>query len=292
MKKHEVNSVMIHLFLDNELVGGERESLISHLENCASCREEMEEARSFSLRLKESHANTEAPLALRERIINHLIIPKNQAIISVPAVKTPTARLSWLFPLAAALLGITIGAVLSFTYLKQDLYTRGFIDTAIVEHRATDNDRPLEIQSNSPGIVTAWFAKRVSFPFRMADAGIAEDDLANYVLIGGRLVKFANEPAALLEFQMPGNRISLLISSNKLAKASGGTITYADGLRFHIKDLDGLHVSTWENKGLTYALISSVAMGSSRSCSACHRGAPTADSAADNASHVAVSFSH
>ncbi len=56
-------------------------------------------------------------------------------------------------------------------------------------------------------------------------------------------------------------------------------LTLSDGLCFHARDLDDLHVATWGNKGLTYALISSVAMGSSRSCSTCHRNSPDATTA-------------
>lgn len=120
------------------------------------------------------------------------------------------------------------------------------------------------------------FTQRVSFPFRMPNAGIAADDRTKSTLAGGRLVDFGGEPAALLEFRMVNNRISLLVFSDKLAAASGGRITHSDGLSFHAKDLGELHVATWDNKGLTYALISSVTIGSSHSCSACHKDSPTA----------------
>jgi hypothetical protein len=34
-----------------------------------------------------------------------------------------------------------------------------------------------------------------------------------------------------------------------------------------------MHVVTWENKNLTYALTSNIAGGGARSCSTCHEGA-------------------
>jgi len=111
------------------------------------------------------------------------------------------------------------------------------------------------------------------------NAGIAADDRAKYTLAGGRLVKFGGEPAALVEFRMPNSRISLLVSSDKLASATGGKVTRSDGLSFHAEDVGEFHVATWDNKGLTYALISSIAMASSRSCSSCHRDSPAATAA-------------
>jgi hypothetical protein len=113
----------------------------------------------------------------------------------------------------------------------------------------------------------------------MPNAGIAADDRAKYTLAGGRLVKFGGEPAALVEFRMPNNRISLLVSSDKLASATGGKVTRSDGLSFHAEDVGEFHVATWDNKGLTYALISSIAMASSGSCSSCHRDSPAATAA-------------
>ena len=111
-------------------------------------------------------------------------------------------------------------------------------------------------------------------PFRLANDGIAADDRAQYTLIGGRLVTFGGEPAALVEFRTPSNRVSMLISSDKLATATGGTVTRSTGLKLHASNMGGLHVATWVNRGLTSALISPVAMGTSSSCSSCHRDAP------------------
>lgn len=162
------------------------------------------------------------------------------------------------------------------SHLRRELRAGNFVDAAIAEHCGSGYGRPLDVQSSSPDVVAAWFAQRVSFPFRMPNAGIAADDRAKYTLAGGRLVKFGEEPAALLEFRMPNNRISLLVSSDKLAAATGGKVTRSAGLRFHARDLGELHVATWDNKGLTYALISSVAMGSNRPCSTCHRDSPAA----------------
>jgi anti-sigma factor RsiW len=274
MKNHDDYSVMIQLLIDDELKGQEREDLICHLKDCASCQEEVEEAKAFSKRVRDARPQVEAPPALRAKILSRMSNPTSQATSSPLVQKRSAVRTHWRPLAAAAMFLVAVAGVLSISYLRREARAGNFVDAAVAEHRRAGDGRPLDVQSSSPDVVAAWFAQRVSFPFRMPNAGIAADDRAKYTLAGGRLVKFGGEPAALLEFRMPNNRISLLVSSDKLAAATGGKATRSDGLNFHAKDLGKLHVATWDNKGLTYALISSVAMGSTRSCSTCHRDSP------------------
>jgi anti-sigma factor RsiW len=264
-KNHDDYGVMIQLLIDDELTGQEREDLISHINDCASCQEELEEAQAFSARVRSARPQVEAPAALREKILSNI---NNSTKRSVRAYWMPLA--------AAAMFLVAVGLVLSLSYLRQESRAMSFVGTAIGEHRISGNYRSLDVESSSPVVVTAWFAQRVSFPFRMPNDGIASDDRAKYTLAGGRLVTFAGQPAALVEFRMQNNHISLLVTSDKLATATGGKVTRSGGLRFHASDQGDLHVATWNNKGLTYALISPVAMGSSRSCSSCHRDSPAA----------------
>jgi anti-sigma factor RsiW len=279
MRNHDDYNLMIQLFIDDELTGEEREGFVYHLKNCPSCQEELDKAKAFSVKVREARPRIEAPAALRERILSQMNNSVDRAITYPLVQKESMVRPYWKPLSAAAMFCIAVSGVLTFFYFQREFRARSFVNVAVVEHRAFGSARPLEVQSSSPEVVTAWFSKRVSFPFRIPNAGIAADDRANYTLTGGRLVKFAGESAALLEFKMPNNRISLLISSNKLSTAAGGKITYANGLRFHARDLGDLHVATWDNKGLTYALISSVAMSGSRSCSTCHRDSPKATAA-------------
>ena len=276
MKNDDDYSIMIQLFIDDELKGQEREYLICHLKDCASCQEELEEAKVFSTRVRGARPKIEAPPALCKKILSQMSNPINQATSNLLVQKRSAVRPHWRPLAAAATLLIAVGGVLFTSHLRRELRAGNFVDAAVAEHRGSGDGRPLDVQSSSPDVVATWFAQRVSFPFRMPNAGIAADDRAKYILAGGRLVKFGGEPAALLEFRMPNNRISLLVSSDKLTAATGGKVTRSAGLSFHAKDLGELHVATWDNKGLTYALVFSVAMGSNRSCSTCHRDSPAA----------------
>src|SRR5258708_6415440 len=274
MNNHDDYSVMIQLMIDDELTGQEREDLISHLKDCTSCQEELEEAKTFSARVRGARPQVEAPAAPREKILSHMSDPTSQSTSDPLVQKRSALRAYWRPLAAAAMFLVAIGVVLSLSYLRRESRAMSFVEAAIAEHRISGNGRPLEVQSSLPDVVAAWFAQRVSFPFRMPNAGIAADDRAKYTLAGGRLVKFGGEPAALLEFRMANNRISLLVSSDKLAAATGGKVTRSAGLSSHAGPWGNFHVATWKNKAFIYALIPPVARGTALPCFPCHRDSP------------------
>jgi ribose 1,5-bisphosphokinase PhnN len=71
--------------------------------------------------------------------------------------------------------------------------------------------------------------------------------------------------------------ISLVITSQTLAEATGGEQIKARGLTFHYNAIDGLKVITWSDRGLTYALVSDLDERGQQSCVVCHQGAKDRD---------------
>ncbi|MCU1224138.1 MAG: hypothetical protein JWQ42_2231 [Edaphobacter sp.] len=272
-------SSQIQLYLDDELTGSDNEELLTHLEYCASCRSAMEEAKAFSRRLTQARPFAVAPAALRERIANLAAtqaalkpeMPRRESKVLVMSSRKKTIR----YALAlAAMLFLVVGGLLLVPRLRVESNANSFVATAIDSHRAlSDAALQLDVQSESPGVVSAWFSQRVSFPFRMPDAGIAADNLAKYKLRGGRLVTFGGERAAVLVFQLSQDLVTVLIAPDRHARAIGGNVTYSDGIKFHALDRDRMHVVTWENKNLTYALTSNITGSTARACSTCHEGA-------------------
>jgi hypothetical protein len=236
-----------------------------------------------------------APSSLRQRILEqtaHHEDQKGEGEAAVPlTIKSANRQSVWKaawFPAAiAAMLCLVVGTRLFISHFHRRANARSFVESAIVAHRGLMNaSLALDVRSESPDVVSAWFASRVHFPFRMPNAGIASNDTARYALAGGRLTTFEGEPAALLSFhmpEMPNDTITLLIASGKKAEASGGNVTYSSGISFHSTDQDDLHVVTWEKQQLVYALIFSnkvANMTNKRSCSSCHEGAAPSSSTA------------
>ena len=291
MNKSCEHRELLQLYLDGELSGSDQEEFLRHVEGCTSCQEDMQEIRAFSARLTSTNPFEAAPATLRERIAAKLAENQSNASLSPSGVvrampARPRQRLARTLGPIAALLCVSIGGSLIIPQVRAESKANSFVATAIDTHRAlADEGAQLDVSSDSPEVVSAWFAGRVSFPFRMPNAGIASEDGAKYRLRGGRLVMFAGQRAAELSFQMPGEIVSVLIIPDKSAKARGGEVTYSDAIRLHSMDRGSLHVVTWENKTLTYALISTGVSKGGRSCSTCHEGA------ADHARSTSLSIS-
>jgi len=272
-------SPQIQLYLDNELIGSDAEAFLAHLDYCESCRREMEEAEAFSRRLTQARPFAVAPAALRERIANLAAtqaapkpeMPFHEGKVLAMSPRKKATRYSLAL---AAMLFLVVGGLLIVPRMRVESNANSFVATAIDSHRAlSDAALQLDVQSESPSVVSAWFSQRVSFPFRMPNAGIAANDLAKYKLRGGRLVTFGGERAAVLVFQLSQNLVTVLIAPDSHARAIGGNVTYSDGIKFHALDRDRMHVVTWENKNLTYALTSNIAGSAAHACSTCHEGA-------------------
>ena len=146
-----------------------------------------------------------------------------------------------------------------------------YIAAAIAVHRSFLNGSlPLEIQSESPSVVTAWFAGKVPFTFRLPSSAEESDHQQVYRLTGGRLINYNGGYAALIAYQMQRQKISLLVSSTSSAVAAGGEEILSSGIVFHYRKQAGFDVITWSNHGLTYALISSLPGSGRQSCLVCH----------------------
>jgi anti-sigma factor RsiW len=131
------------------------------------------------------------------------------------------------------MLFLVVGGLLTISGLRVESNADRFVAIAIDSHRAlSDAALQLDVQSDSPRVVSTWFSQRVSFPFRMPDAGIATNDLAKYQLCGGRLVTFGGEQAAILVFRLSHDLITALITPDRDARATGGNVTFLTGLNF------------------------------------------------------------
>jgi hypothetical protein len=147
-----------------------------------------------------------------------------------------------------------------------------YVETAVAAHRSyLDGDRPLELRSSSPELVTAWFADKVHFPFRLPNAQSTPNSTPAYRLTGAGLVNYRGNKVALVTYEKEGGKISLLVASSKAAPVAGGREVRFGDLTFHYRTDNGFKVITWSNHGLSYALVSSVSGSPRESCLVCHQ---------------------
>jgi anti-sigma factor (TIGR02949 family) len=267
MKGCDAYSACIQLYLDKELGSEDREEFRIHLEECEACRTELAAEEELSRQLRRARPLYSAPDILRERVIRAAAGP----VPSVPSYtigRKPSPH--WPAAIAATIL-VVVGLLAGRNILLQSR-ANGYIETAIAAHRSFLNGSlPLGVQSESPTVVTAWFAGKVPFSFRLPTRPETAGNEQIYRLTGGRLVDYKGAHAALVAYQMQQQKISLLVASSKSAVVAGGEEVRSGGIVFHYRKRASFNVITWSNHGLTYALVSSLPGTGRQSCMVCHQ---------------------
>ena len=269
-------------YLDNDLEGQERADFISHLAACVNCRAHVEAEKELSATLHRVRPLYSAPIGLRDRLAMATIeTPASsgaQGSIYRQGSRILRPRLSgvlhslpnWrvLAPAAVAI-GLCLAIVPN---IERRVQAASYIKTAVARHRSYINgDLRQGLESGSPQQVTAWFAGKVPFDFRLPAAESAPEKDLVYRLTGATLVHYKGGPAALVTYATRNDKISLLVDSSKSAVVAGGDEIRFGTLTFHYYNHSGFRVITWSNHGLSYALVSSVSGPARGSCLVCHQ---------------------
>jgi hypothetical protein len=268
-------------YLDEDLEGQELEDFLSHLDSCAWCREQLEAEKELSATLHRCRPLYSAPLALRDRVgavIDNPASSRVQDSIYQPASRNLRERLSgaiqslssWRILVPAALaIALCLAVVPN---MERQVQAASYIETAVASHRSCiEGNLHPGLESSSPEQVTAWFAGKVPFHFRLPAAESTPETNHAYRLTGATLVNFKGSPAALVTYEGQNDKISLLVDSSESAIVAGGDEVRFGKLTFHHRDDSGFRVITWTNHGLSYALVSSVFGPARASCLVCHQ---------------------
>jgi anti-sigma factor RsiW len=280
----------IELYLDKELIGPDLEEFRAHLETCAACRAELEMREELFRLLHRSRPLYSAPDALRARVMQTTteLLPSS-APYAPPRLRRRILRVlarplqsaggglpRW--PVLVTAILLVVAGLLPIPGILRQASANSYIEAAVAAHRSSLNGSlPLEIKSESPRAVTAWFAGKVPFNFRLPEAAEEVGHEQVYRLTGGRLVNYKDGYAALVSYQMQEQTVSLLVSPSKSAAAAGGEEVPSGGIVFHYSKQMGFAVITWSTHGLTYALVSSLPGSGRQSCMVCHQNMASGD---------------
>jgi anti-sigma factor RsiW len=272
-------------YLDNDLWGLELEDFRSHLESCAKCRAHVDAEKALSETLRRSRLLFTAPAALHERVsaaVQQSSSSQWLDPIYQGAFRTRVAQLSGALECLSnwrVLVPAILALVLCLAFvpnIARHAEAANYVETAVFMHRKfLSGDIPLSLQSHSPQEVTAWFAGKVPFDFRLPAPESIPGSKPAYQLAGATLVSFKGDPAVLVNYEAPKDKISLLVAPSQSAVVAGGDEVSFGRLTFHYRNESGFRVITWSNHGLSYALVSSVTGPARASCLVCHQS--TAD---------------
>lgn len=262
-------------YVDGELVGDDRAAFEGHVGGCDACRRAQREEEALAAAVRGAWPPAQAPGALRDRV---------RALLA----REPAGPRSvgWRLTAAAALVLAVAGGYAagrrasgprSAAAAASPAPTHGAVDLAAVAAdthlRYARGQLPLEIGSAAPEEVSRWFAGRVPFSLALPDYPVGPGERKFYRLEGGRLVSVGGDYAAYVAYRMDGRPISLIVTSAALARAEGADTVRFRSLVFHQREVHGLKVITWSDKGLTYALASDLSVSGGHSCMVCH-GSP------------------
>ena len=274
---------IIPLFLDDELSGNELEDFRKHLAGCTDCKEFLDRERALSQLLHRTRPLYRAPEVLRARVSGILASEVQPGIHAPDRLRRRILRIlafrpervAWLTPRWSqlALVGLVTAVVFLFVPLMvQRAHANAFVETAAATHRSyLEGNLPMEIHTSSPSAVTAWFAGKVPFHFRLPDSQQPLNAQQIYQLNGSRLINFRGAYAGLTTYEMRGDKISLLVVPTTSARAEGGEEVQSGSLAFHYHTTGDFKVITWSTRGLTYALVSSLPGSAQQSCLVCHQ---------------------
>lgn len=258
------NHILEHiaLYLDDELQEAERLAVEAHIKGCPDCRAALDAERELVSEIRDARPTYRTPESLQQNVVKLLRRSGH-----------PRASFHSWFPMAACALfalGLAVSWFVAAGPFREE--RTPFVDTAVKTHlRYLEGQLPLEILSDSPEKISAWFAGKLGFNFKLPEYPQTPAETKPYHVEGARLVGFKDDYAAYVVYRLNGHPISLVVTSDSVAKPSGGEEIPWEGLRFHFQSVAGWKVLTWSDDGLTYALVSNLEERGQASCVVCHQ---------------------
>ena len=146
-----------------------------------------------------------------------------------------------------------------------------FAQFAVNTHRQHDHGNlALDVRSDSQPTLNEWFKAKSQFSVTLPVSASIPGEERFYYLEGARLIPVGAKTAAYIAYQMQTGLVSLIVTPDSVALASGGVEADFKKVSFHYRMVEGYKVVTWSAQGLTYALVSREGNRTQRSCMVCH----------------------
>jgi anti-sigma factor RsiW len=260
----------IALYVDRELSGPEALEFEAHLTQCVPCRLAYEDSRAVVDGVRAASPLYELP-EHSYAAIEQLVAAQDKGL----------RRHRWLLIAAAVALvaGVIIGSWFSPWLSRRRGMPAQYASFAAEAHLLYAREAfPLDIVSREPQVVADWLGRRLPFHMTLPDYPVPNDrsgsrEQKKYSLKGARLLQYLDQDVAYLAYEMDRKPISLVIASSTQVFPSGGETYRSGGLTFYSTAQKGLRMITWTDKGLTYALVSTLDVPGSQSCVICHGSA-------------------
>lgn len=206
-----------------------------HLEGCRECKEFLEGERDFGMRLRDAVRKESAPEGLRRRIMGMERQQKGYL----------RRRMFYGLVIGMVIFVLAVAGYILSTYKGED----SFIAMLVDDHVKFLPLPEVQINSSDPEEIKAWFVGKVDFP-------VIIPHLEAY-LEGGRLCYLNKRRLALLFYRHDSSVVSLFIMDGiRPEEFRSLKKTTLNGKEVFVQYKSGYSVVLWEEKGLSYALVS------------------------------------
>lgn len=249
--------LLLHAYLDDELGAVEGLAVARHVAECDHCTQRLRAYTRLRVGLHEATLYRSAPATLRARI--EAQVPRTAAVPRSP-------RRGWSMALAAlAALLVIVAAFAGW----QTWQLRRQAGNALLAEAVSDHVRSLlpghliDVRTSNEHTVKPWFDGRVDFSPQVKDLSAQ-----GFELVGGRLDVLDGRQVAALVYQRHLHSINLFQWPDSGATPSP------------LQTRDGYHVLEWNEAGLHFVAVSSVAEKDLRAFERDFRATPPAASEA------------
>jgi anti-sigma factor RsiW len=277
--EHSINMLR---YLDNDLSATELKAFSRHLKVCTDCQACLEEEQELTHLLHRTRPLYPASAALRARLssaVGQQSRPRTTKYRLYDSIVRILGSLSqdrgrgasgWKVLIPAAL-----GIALCLIFLPdavRNVQAASYVATAVAIHRGSLNaGLPPGIQTATPEAATAWFSGKVPFHLDLPSSQPNPNSKLVYSLTGAKLVNYKGSNAASIIYKAHGEMVSLLVASSNTAAVAGGDQVRSGKLTFHYSHNGSNRIVTWSTRGVSYALVSPLAIPAQESCLVCHQ---------------------
>jgi anti-sigma factor (TIGR02949 family) len=180
----------IPAFVDGEFAEEDRAEFERHLAECQRCREVARFEARFKASLRAALSRPSLPEGLRARI--------SAQLAAAPLPPSRWRRVGYGAAFVAAAASVLVGVLLNGTAAPQPV-----VEASLHRHQ---RDLPLDVVGPDQQRVATWFRDKAGFPVRPPSLQLAGADL-----LGGRVTNVRERQAALLQYNLRGQKISVLV---------------------------------------------------------------------------------
>jgi anti-sigma factor RsiW len=280
MNMHDEESAVALRYVQGELAGQELTEFSRHLATCRECKARVEEEIALSELFRKTSPLYKAPDDLRTRVsalVNQAVLDAQPAPEGQKPIRQILKEKIWSrwdtwrwFSLVAATAVLTVGVTISLGFFRE-FGAQNYVRAAVTAHEENlEGKASLDVNSESPLVIRQWVEQRVPFDFHLPIFQPGVTNGSPYHITGARLIAYRGQPAVVIAYRMQAQIVSLLVVPHHAATIAGGDEVRDGALLFHYRSDSGFNVITWENHGLSYALVSSVSGSAQQSCLVCH----------------------